>query len=523
LCACGAQAEVPGLWRIADSGLYKAAHQARKGSHSMASFTLFINHLLNILDGLTICYFFLGNGAYTCLMIGSLVSVLLNNRRVAYQGLDALNKSIAIPPVTIIIPAYNEEAVITGAVKSALRCTYPGMQVLVVEDGSTDGTMGRLREAFNLQPLDLIYRPLLRTQPVETVYVSKDFPALTVLQKNHGGKPDALNAGINFCRTPYFSSTDADTILEPDALLRLMHPILCSAVQTVACAGIVRVLNGSTVKDGSIVRTGLPSRWLERFQVVEYLRTFLFGRTGWDLLGGTLVVSGALAVFQKQAVIEAGGFSSETVTEDMEIIVRLQRLSRESKQQIHVAFITDPVCWTECPSTFQMLARQRRRWHLGLCQTLWRNSEMLFSPRYGVLGLLSFPFYLYVEALGALVEWAGYVSVPVAFLLHLAIPAIYIPLVILSLAYAAFLSTGAVLLEELTYRRYPGLRDFGILLLTALLENFGYRQLVLFFRLQGMGRFLIGFKHWEPVSHSSSPGQDTPGLADTLADRSAGA
>ncbi|MGH9430780.1 MAG: glycosyltransferase family 2 protein [Terriglobia bacterium] len=484
----------------------------------MASFTIALNHLLNVLNSLMIGYFFLGNGAYTLLMLGSLAAVLVYNRRLAYQGLGDLSESITTPPVTVIIPAYNEEAVIAETVRSVMNCRYPGMQVLIVDDGSTDQTINRLIQAFKLVQLDLIYRSILPTQPVRAFYVSEVFPALTLIQKDHGGKPDALNAGINFCRTPYFCSMDADTIVEPEALLRLMRPILQSPAETVASGAIVRVLNGCSVKNGKIERAHLPSRWVERFQVVEYLRSFLFGRTGWDLLGGTVIVSGALAIFQKQIVLDAGGFSGETVTEDMELIVRLHRWARQNQRKIHMAFTTDPVCWTECPSTFRALARQRRRWQLGLCQTLWRNSEMLFSPSYGAVGMMSFPFYLYIEALGAVVESAGYLSVPVALALHLAIPALYIPLVILSLVYASFLSTGAVLLEELTYRRYPRLKELGILLLAAMLENFGYRQVVLFFRLQGTARFLGGFNDWERVTHALPLGKspaDLPAAAES--------
>ncbi|MGH9455422.1 MAG: glycosyltransferase family 2 protein, partial [Terriglobia bacterium] len=233
----------------------------------MASFTIAINHLLDILNSLTICYFFAGNGAYTLLMLGSLASVLVYNRRLAYQGLGDLSESVTTPPVTVIIPACNEEAVIAETVRCVMNCRYPGLQVLVVDDGSTDQTINRLTKAFKLVRFDLIYRSILQTEPVRAFYVSESFPALTVIQKQHGGKPDALNAGINFCRTPYFCSTDADTILEADALLRLMRPILQSPVETVASAGIIRVLNGSSIENGKIARAHLPSRWIERFQV----------------------------------------------------------------------------------------------------------------------------------------------------------------------------------------------------------------------------------------------------------------
>ncbi len=471
----------------------------------MEEWRQFIYHGMNMFNVLIVSYFFVGSGVYSLLMMMSLVAVWLHNQRLIYEGLDELRESVVTPPATIIVPAWNEQDIIVESVRSVLKTDYPRLEVLIVDDGSTDATLERLIAAFGLVKMDLIYRPCLPTQAIRGFYMNPQILSLLVISKENGGKPDALNVGINMCRTPYFCTLDSDCVLERDALLRLMRPIVRSPLNTVASGGVVRILNGCEVKDGQVVKVGLPRTRLERFQVVEYLRSFLFGRTGWNLLRGTLIVSGALAVFHRETVIEAGGFGNDTVSEDMELIVRLHRWAALQKRQIKMSFTSDPVCWTECPTSIRMLGRQRRRWQLGLCQTLWKNSGMLLSKQYGMVGILSFPFHLYVEALGAVVEFLGYFMVPLAFVFDMVPPTLFILFVLLALAYGGFLSVGAILLEEQTYRRYPDFRDLKLLLLLAVLENFGYRQLVLWYRFQGVVRFLTGFRKWEKVIHAGAP------------------
>ena len=405
------------------------------------------------------------------------------------------------PAVTIIIPARNEQGVIVNTVGSALQADYPRFQVIVVDDGSTDLTLDRLVRHYGLVETDRAYHPAIPTAPFRAYYTNPQLPNLLVVSKVRGGKPDALNAGINLCQSPYFCNLDADCLLERDALLRLMDPIVNSAIETVVSGGIVRILNGCETKDGRVLRVGLPPTWLERFQVVEYLRSFLFGRTGWHLLGGTLIVSGAFAIFHRSTVIEAGGFCRDTVTEDMDLVVQLHQWAAENNRQIRMSFTSDPVCWTECPSTPTMLAHQRRRWQLGLCQTLWKHSQMLFGTKYGVVGWLSFPFHSYIEGLGAAVEFLGYLLIPVGIFLGMVPPGLLLVFILLGFVYGGFLSVGAVLLEELTYRRYPRLRDLLTLLTFAVLENLGYRQLVLYYRFQGTMKFLAGSRRWEKVAH----------------------
>jgi cellulose synthase/poly-beta-1,6-N-acetylglucosamine synthase-like glycosyltransferase len=280
-----------------------------------------------------------------------------------------------------------------------------------------------------------------------------------------------------------------------------MDPILNSPREIIVSGGIVRIINGCIGSNGQIVKLGLPRTSLERFQVVEYLRSFLTGRNGWSLLGGTVIVSGALALFQHKAVMEVGGFSADTVTEDMDLVITLRERAAKNKSDVGFSFTSDPVCWTECPSSFSMLNRQRRRWQLGLCQCLRKHRSMLFRPRYGMVGLFSLPFHLYIEALGTIVEFLGYLLVPLSFFGGLISPTLLALLILLGLAYGGFLSVGAILLEEMTYRRYPRPRDLLVLLAYAMLENVGYRQLILFFRVQGILKFLVGSHRWEKVMH----------------------
>jgi cellulose synthase/poly-beta-1,6-N-acetylglucosamine synthase-like glycosyltransferase len=468
----------------------------------------FFNQLLNAYFAVLAVYFVAGNGVYTLLLVLSLVSVWLHKRSRNYESLHLLRQSPATPPVTVIMPAWNEQDVIVESVRSILKTDYPGVQVCVVDDGSTDATLERLIDAFNLTPVALISRPRLPTGRVRSFFVSAEFPNLVVISKEKGGKPDALNAGLNACRTPYFCTLDSDCILERDALLRLMWPVVHSPEPIVASGGMVRVLNGCHVEDGQVVKVDVPRLAIERFQVIEYLRSFLFGRTAWDLLGGTVIVSGAFALYNWETVVEAGGFLSDTVTEDMELVVRLRRRAADQGRILRTNFTSNPVCWAQCPPNRRMLARQRRRWQLGLCQTLWKHRSMVFNPAFGMVGLLSLPLQVIVEALGAVVEPLGYVAVPLLACFNPSRFTLLLPVLLLGLAYAAFLSVSAVVLEEMTYRRYRSGRNLAALLFCALIENLSYRRLVLWYRFQGVVRFLAGHHHWEKVEHvgAADPG-----------------
>jgi len=325
-------------------------------------------------------------------------------------------------------------------------------------------------------------------------------PNLLVIDKARGGKADALNSGINASKCPYFCSVDADSLLEKDALIRIMTPVIESGKPVIACGGVVRILNGVELEDEiTIKKVDLPRNRLILLQIVEYLRGFLFGRVGWDALNSLLILSGTFSLFHKHTVIEAGGFMVGNVSEDMEMIVRLHRLKRDQKKPYQIRFISDPICWTEAPETMKMLARQRRRWHLGLIQSISQNKIMLFNPRYGTIGTVVMPYYLFFEIIGPIIEVIGYVVVLLSYVMGLLSIRFLMLFFTLAIFYGVFLSTAGIFLEEITYRRYPRWRHMFRLLLFGVFENFGYRQINSFWRLQAVLNYLIGRTGWEYV------------------------
>jgi cellulose synthase/poly-beta-1,6-N-acetylglucosamine synthase-like glycosyltransferase len=269
----------------------------------------------------------------------------------------------------------------------------------------------------------------------------------------------------------------------------------------VVSGGVVRIANGSKVQNGQITEINLPKSWIERCQVVEYIRTFLFGRPAWNFLNATFIVSGAFCMLHKETVILAGGFSTDTVTEDVDMIAVLHRFLRTMKWKYKMVFTTDPICWTEAPRSVRMLARQRRRWQLGLMQTVMKHNDMIFSPRYRSVGLLSMPFHAYIEAVGCLIEAAGTFLIPFSFLIGAMPLSLFLLLMFLAVGYGTLLSMGSVLLEETTLRRYPKIQHVLILMAYAVIENIGYRQMVTFFRAQGVLAYFMGAKKWEMVIH----------------------
>jgi len=278
--------------------------------------------------------------------------------RLETLDLDRMVAGADTLPMSLIVPAYNEEGTIVGAVRSFLSLRYPDYEVIVVNDGSSDGTMDRLLGAFDMERAHRFPSSDLTTAPVQGLYRSRRHSGLWLIDKHNGGKADALNAGLNYCRTPVFCAIDADTMLEPESLSRAVRPFLEDA-RTVATGGIIRVANGCTIRNGLIDEVHLPRNLLARIQVLEYLRAFLSARMGWDALDSTLIISGAFGAFRRSVVVAAGGYSSGTVAEDMELVVRLHRYCRENETPYRVSFSPDPIAWTECPQDLVSLGNQR--------------------------------------------------------------------------------------------------------------------------------------------------------------------
>ena len=333
------------------------------------------------------------------------------------------------------------------------------------------------------------------TAQVRAIYRSRRFPNLKVIEKENGGKADALNAGLNYCQTPLFCAMDADSLLEPEALIRIVRPFLEDA-DTIAAGGVLRIANGCVVKQGRVIDVRLPKNFLAQLQVLEYLRAFLSGRMGWDALDATLVISGAFGIFKRSVVVDAGGYATDTVGEDMELVVRLHRYCRENDIPYRIHFVPDPVAWTECPESIAVLSRQRDRWQRGLFQSLIRHRTMLFNPKYGRAGMVAFPYFFFLEMWGPVIELLGYVSFAATVIAGRAEWPFVIAFLSVAVILGGALSLSAVALEELSFRRYPRLSDLLRLFSLALLENFGYRQLSAWWRLKGTISAIRGVEGW---------------------------
>ena len=451
---------------------------------------------VEILAYVALAYFTALNAIYLCFTVIAWRGITRHRRERAYSAVEEALASPLTPPVSILLPAYNEQAGIVESVRSLLALRYPEHEVIVVNDGSTDDTLTRLRDAFDLVEVRKAVRDTVPTAPVHASFVSRRHHDLWVIDKENGGKADALNAGLNAARYPFACAVDADALLEEDALLRVAKPILDDPDLVAATGGIVRIANGCRIEHGRVLEVGLPRSRLATLQVVEYFRAFLVGRVGWSRLGSLLIISGAFGLFRRSLVEAAGGWSTETVGEDVELVVRLHRHLRERGEAYRIDFVPDPVCWTEAPEDLRTLSRQRRRWQRGLVEAMWRHRRMMLNPRYGVLGLVAFPYFLVFELAGPVLALAGYPAVALALGAGAVSLNFLAAFFVAGILMGVLLSISALALEEFSFRRHPRGREAARLLLFAVVENFGYRQLTDLWRVVAFGDVLRRRRSW---------------------------
>ncbi|CAI3806570.1 glycosyltransferase family 2 protein [Rheinheimera sp. MM224] len=430
-------------------------------------------------------------GYFVCLSAGylilNLVALLVMRSHIQSARTELLPASYAsfLTPISVLVPAYNEQETIASSVLSLLQLTYPEYEVIVINDGSKDDTLQVLKDSFSLTLSSATCPLRLPCQQIRGIYQSSRYPNLKVIDKANGGKADALNAGVNLSRFPLFCGVDADSILQRDSLLRIIRPFL-EDPDAIAAGGTVRIANGCQVKDGLLLKAALPNKLLPQLQIVEYLRGFLFGRLGWSSLNALLIISGAFGLFKKDLVIEVGGYRHKTIGEDMELVVRMHKHMRLNNRKYRIYFIPDPVCWTEAPEDLATLAQQRVRWQRGLLESLGANMSLLFHPKSGAVGWLAFPFALLFEALGPALEVLGYFFMLFTWLAGWLDPAALLAFLVVTIGFGILISVVALVLEEMSYPVYPGGRSIMRLFLMAVLENFGYRQLNSWWRLKGL-------------------------------------
>ena len=398
-------------------------------------------------------------------------------------------------PISLLVPAYNESATIVDSVKNLLSLDFPEYELIVINDGSKDNTLALLIEAFALIPFPQPYKKSLQTEEIIEVYRSGKDIRLIVLDKKNGGKADALNAGVNVSSYPVVVTIDADSILEKSSLIKIIYSFV-SDPTCVAVGGIVRVGSGCEIVDGQLREIGLSKNPIVALQTTEYLRAFLTGRLGFDVMGMLLIISGAFGAFQKSALIEVGGYTRHCVGEDMELVIKLHKLMHQKKRKYSVRFLPDPICWTQPPERLSDLKKQRKRWHVGLIDSMLKHKDMVFNPKYGRIGMICLPYYWIFELAGPVIETFGYLFIPISFLLGVVNVWFMISFFLVAVLYGTILSVGALLLEENTFRKYPDLRQLLRLFFFSFVDNFGYRQINSVYKVEAMFGFRKNKSRW---------------------------
>ena len=463
----------------------------------------FWHDALIALSLLITAYFVLWNVAQIAMSPLAAVELLRHRRRHTARA-RGLARGVAVPPlVSIVVTAFNEEPTIVESIRALLALDYEPREVLVVNDGSSDGTLLLLQTTFGLVPAPLAFDQPLVSAPVRGIYRSVGEPDLMVIDKQNGGcKADAANAGINAASGVLVMALDADTLLEPDALTRAVLPFL-EDPSTVALGGNVAIANGCHIEHGRVTNIKLPRSWFARFQIVEYMRSFLLFRMACASQNAVVIISGAFGLFRRDAVIAVGGYDRTAIGEDMDLTVKLQRYFRARREPVRIAFDPNPLCWTQAPEDWTSLRLQRQRWRRGLLQTLWRYRGMIGNPRYGTVGLGALPYVAFFEGLGPLLEGGGYlVTIAAAAFGYLNWR--YCGLMIaVSVLFGAAVTLLAVLMSDATTRQYVQGRDLALLVAVAILESLGYRQLNSVWGCVGTFQALTGKKGWGAMKRTA--------------------
>jgi cellulose synthase/poly-beta-1,6-N-acetylglucosamine synthase-like glycosyltransferase len=405
---------------------------------------------------------------------------------------NVIIKSNYIPGVSVIAPAFNEGATVVYNVKSLMSLTYPKYEVVLINDGSTDDTLQKLIEEFELVKVDFYYQEKIKTSKVRGHYKSTNplYSKLLVVDKENGkSKADAANAGINSTKYPLFLCTDVDCILKNDTIIKLAKPFIESKIKVIATGAGIRISNSCEIKDGFLLKIHFPKGWYPRFQELEYVRSFLFGRMAWSQINGLLLVSGGLGMFDKEIVIAAGGYWHKSLGEDMELITRMRKYMYDRKLPFLIKYIPESLCWTEVPSTKEVLIRQRVRWSRGLIQTLYLHKNIFFNPKYKQTGFLIFPYFFFFEFLIPILELVGVIVLVLGFFIF---DLNYTYLLYLSLTVYLFyliITFISILLDDIIYKNYANTREIITLILMAIIEPFCYHPVNVYASLKGYYHF----------------------------------
>lgn len=427
--------------------------------------------------------------SYIILAIISIIETIEYMKKNSFVNYSEILSSSISPSISIIAPAYNESLNIIENVRSLLSSHYVNYDVIIVNDGSKDDSLEKLIKAYSLVEVNYLVNEQIKTKPLRRGIFKSTNPAfekLIVVDKENGGKADALNMGLNISTNKYVACIDVDCLLMEDALQKMIKPFLeITDRKVIAAGGVIRIANSCIIKEGKLIDVNLPNNLLVQGQILEYLRAFLLGRMAWSRLNGLLVISGAFGLFDKKIAIAVGGYDTNTVGEDMEIIVRMRGYMEDQKQKYKVAYIPDPLCWTEAPDNYKIFISQRNRWTRGTIETLKKHKKIGFNPKYKSMGVISYPYWFFFERMAPIVEITG--------LIYFILLAIYkevrwdytFAFLLAAYLFSVLFSIIAIISEELTYHQYKK-KGIGFkLILITLLEPFVIHPFILYAAIRG--------------------------------------
>ncbi|MBI5274506.1 MAG: glycosyltransferase family 2 protein [Chlamydiales bacterium] len=466
--------------------------------NSIFDVTFYIIGFFKYLSFTFIWYFVVINAIYTILLLLGIYQLFHRYKELKIESFTSILQSNSLPEITFIIPAYNEEAAVLTTIQNLIDLSYRHKQLIVVNDGSTDHTLEKLKQSLDLIEIPTSYEKKISTKKILGIYRSKLHPEIYLIDKENGRKFDAINAGINFCKDPYFIVVDADTYIDDHCFNSLIRPIL-SHPNAVAIGSTVRIKNGCALEYNRVATEGFPYNFICLMQGMEYLRSFLM-RQGWNTFKGHCVIAGAFSIFPSNLIKEVGGFC-DTVAEDMEIVIRLQRLMKQKKIKYDLFYLPDPVAWTEGPNNFSTLGKQRTRWQTGELESIWYHKGLLFNPRYGFFGLFILPFILIAEVFEPIIEMLGFVTVFTGWWFGFLDVQLLIFLFVISLGYSTMFTVTCLCMEELSYHSYPTFKNLLLWLFYSFVENIGYRQFTIFWRIRA---FVMFIKRWNIIKKNNS-------------------